>query len=680
MMTEKVDDIDMDTSSAYTIKSSIKESVKSISEEGRGSPMIRNSIRKKLLILLLAATAIPICSSIAISYFYTRSTVTATAIEQNSSRIELGKLNALNYFNTLNQQSVSIYSGINVADSLYSYLESTKKQAVDSSNSAAVATSYDPVYLHLFNLYQANKDIYQMHFYIANGSQSNLWLNGYFRRAYNPGYLMPKDSAGEYKPFIQPAHTNTQYGLAPILPPSKISKALVFTLNRPLYEAPTVSVLGYLSIDVRLDGLNQIFGKLYSGDRHEQLYLLDQEGRFIYSSNVENYGTILREGWEEKLKSTSGSGHFEWRDDGFSGIIFYDHLNTGYMNSVLVKQIPFTDLYRSANELTGINSGIAAASLIVAIIGTVVVSLQITRPIKQLLRYVKKVQSGNLQVPMNVTSKDEIGLLARRMETMMETIDQLILREYRLELANKTNQLKALQAQINPHFLYNAMQLIGTQALHSGSVNTYRLVGNLAKMMRYSMNYEETEVALRREVEHVTAYLELQKERFEEAFQYQLEFEEEALRITVPKMILQPLVENYFKHGYDGQLGQGEIRLQAKVSGELLSLQVEDNGTGMEAGALEELTRRIEAGDKDFSRALAETGQQESGAEGDSGIGLLNVVTRLRLYYGEEVSVRISNRSPSGLSITLNIPLWRPEERAGSAWQDKLRSDEEEKS
>ncbi|ANS76568.1 hypothetical protein AWM70_19945 [Paenibacillus yonginensis] len=641
--------------------------------------MIRNSIRKKLLILLLAATMIPICSSIVISYYYTRHSVTETAIEQNSSRIELGKLNALNYFNTLNQLSVSIYSGINVADSLYTYLENTRKTPV--STSEAVATSYDPVYMHLFNLYQTDKDIYQMHFYIANGSQSNLWVNGYFRREYNPGYRMPKNQDGEYKAFIQPTHINNQYGLKDALPLSKIAEVPVFTLNRPMYLAPTVAVLGYLSIDVRLDGLNQIFDNLYSPERHEQLYLLDQDGRFLYSSQAEDYGTVMQEGWEKKLKATEGSGHFEWRDGSFSGIIFYDHLDTGYMNTVVVKKIPFTDLYHSANELTGINSGIAAASLIVAMIGTVLISLQITRPLKQLLLYVKKVQKGNLLVPMNVASSDEIGILARRMETMMETIDELILREYKLELANKTNQLKALQAQINPHFLYNAMQLIGTQALHSGSTNTYRLVGNLAKMMRYSMNNEETEVPLRREIEHVKAYLELQRERFEGELEYSLDFEEATLRITVPKMLLQPLVENYFKHGYDGRIGKGDISLRGYVEGEgkRLVLQIDDNGTGMEPEALKRLVQRIESMDqgttvqgqerqteeKAHSELELLSAGGESRSSGEGGIGWLNVVSRLRLQYGNGVAIRLENRPSSGLSIRIMIPLQGEKEDLG---------------
>ncbi|WP_164545762.1 sensor histidine kinase [Paenibacillus albus] len=614
--------------------------------------MIRNSIRKKLIFFLLAATIIPIGASIAVSNLYTKSSVTDATINENSSRLELGKNNIVSYFNTINQLSLSVYGGINAADSLYTYLEKSITKPVSSN---VIATSHDLVYLHLFSLSQASKDIYQLHLFIPSGSQSNLWINGFFRREYNPGYKVPLDREGEANPFIEPTHMNTQYGMQFSLPESKTTKEPVITLHRPIYMTPTKTVIAMLSVDLKMDSFNRICEQLYNQNGRERLAITDDAGSYLYSSEHTDYGKKLNQNWSTKLAQTSGRGHFVWKDDLFSGIIFYDHLETPYMKATIIKQIPYSDLYSTATTLTRINTLIAAGFLLIALIGTVFISFQLTEPIKRLIGYMNRVQAGNLSAPLEVRNTDEIGLLARKMQSMMETIDQLILQEYRLELANKTNQLKALQAQINPHFLYNAMQSIGTQALQGNAHKTYSLITLLAKMMRYSMTTEETEVRLEREVQHVLAYLDLQKERFGEQLHVETSFAPETMNIMVPKMLLQPIVENYFKHGYTGGVQTGEITITSAIQDEMLVLEIMDNGKGIES---EELARLAEMLTSEQDVILTLNDEAEASVIDKSGsIGLMNVIARLRLYNGQDAQIKLDKRLPAGLSVTVLIPL-----------------------
>ena len=175
--------------------------------------------------------------------------------------------------------------------------------------------------------------------------------------------------------------------------------------------------------------------------------------------------------------------------DGKDAMIVYEKLDLPYAPWTLVKQIPHQTLYKHSTELTSINAIIAILALFIVIFGTLWISIRITRPIKQLTSYMNQVKTG-LDVDIDVTSPDEIGILSRRFRTMMDTINNLILREYRLEIANKTNQLKALQAQIDPHFLYNSLQSIGTLALHNVP-RIYSLLSSLANMMRYNMRNSE---------------------------------------------------------------------------------------------------------------------------------------------------------------------------------------------
>lgn len=135
------------------------------------------------------------------------------------------------------------------------------------------------------------------------------------------------------------------------------------------------------------------------------------------------------------------------------------------------------------------------------------------------------------------TREDEIGHLSRRFQSMMNTINDLILREYRLELANKTTQLRMLQAQINPHFINNALQSIGTLALQHEAPKVYALLASLAKMMHYAMHTDETIVPLEKELEHLNYYLQLQKQRFDDKFSYRYDIGEATRTIPVPKKI-----------------------------------------------------------------------------------------------------------------------------------------------
>ena len=191
-------------------------------------------------------------------------------------------------------------------------------------------------------------------------------------------------------------------------------------------------------------------------------------------------------------------------------------MTTPYLNWTIIKRIPNETLHQTAREVALINSGIVVLFLILTILATVVIAFQLTAPIKKLIRSMNQIQSGNLQATIDVARKDEFGILARRFQLAMNTINELIIREYELELARKTNELNVLQVQTNPHFMNNALQSIGTLALQKQEPEIYNLIASLGKMMRYSMNAGEPIVTLARELDYVKAYFALQRQRFGE--------------------------------------------------------------------------------------------------------------------------------------------------------------------
>jgi len=227
---------------------------------------------------------------------------------------------------------------------------------------------------------------------------------------------------------------------------------------------------------------------------------------------------------------------------------------------------------------------------------------------------------------------------------MIMKINELIEREYKLEIENKSSQLRVLQSQINPHFLYNAFQSIGTLALKLKAVPVYSLLNSLSNIMRYSMNMKDDIVPFLAEVNHVKSYLNLQKQRFDEQFEFELHVEKSLEEVLVPKMMLQPIVENCFKHGFDQQLEKGTIVITAKAEhDQYLCISVKDNGIGMKEVELDRLRFELSDSVNDDSQKRA-------------GIGLKNIYDRLKIYYSNQVVMDVSNGEEGGFTVTVIIP------------------------
>jgi two-component system sensor histidine kinase YesM len=590
--------------------------------------MIRSSIRNKLIVFLLAATIVPISTSIIITYFFTKQTVSNEAIQSNSNLIHQANKNMMNYLKSIEQSSLAVYND----RTFYEIIE----------NGATDYLSRNEISRGLQTIANSVKEIRQTYLYIAKSRQALLISerNPIQGEGTAPKYRPPVGNAEVY---LEPTHISHDYEMGRLFyaPPST-----VVTLHRSIRNALTQKELGMLSIDFDLDVIRSICEELYTQGA-EKLYILDEKGTVIYGADPAALGQVLGEQWVEHLLSLrADQGSFESKSKEFAGVHIYERMTAPYMNWTLVKQIPYESLYKNARELTIINALIFSLFLIIVITATLYISFRFTAPIHNLLGYISKIQTGNMQVDIQTTSNDEIGILARRFRLMMQTINNLILSEYKLDIANKTNQLKALQAQINPHFLYNALQSIGTLALQHKAPKIYQLLSALAKMMRYSMNTNESRVSVQQELDHVKAYLQLQLQRFENELAVRYDIEESALALQIPKMLLQPLVENYFKHGFDHRNPHNLLLVSCQWSPDGLQamLTIEDNGKGMQKERFDALLQQLEQDSDPFD------------SEHEGNIGLYNVKSRLLLYFNGQADMVLEQPDNGGFRVTLRIP------------------------
>ncbi|MBP1962348.1 cache domain-containing sensor histidine kinase [Paenibacillus aceris] len=602
--------------------------------------MFRHSIRNKLILFLLIATLVPFITSIVVSYIFTKEKVTEDTITNNSALISQAKLNILNYLNGVVQTSTTIYTGQHLSElgQLYDILE--REHDIDYMSDKVIKSG-------LQVMSHAVKEFKQVYLYASVSDRSFLSSND-FQGSTTGKYKSLRPFPEDKTVYFETTHLSHNYNIALNV---YSAPTPVLSMHRKLMYSPNNTSIGELIIDLHLDLISEISQSLYTHDE-EELYILDDEGNIVFGPDPSKWGQMLEGSWgNEAIHSTLDKGSYEWSKGAYAGINVYEKMKTDYVSWTIVKRLPYEQLTKNAKQLTLINSLVLTFFMLIVIGGTIYISIRFTEPIKQLIRYITRIQAGQVQLgqmnkDIELTRTDEMGILANRFHGLMQDLNQMVMREYRLELANKSNQLMALQAQINPHFLNNALQSIGTLALQHNAPKVYALISSLAKMMHYSMNTNESVVPLGKELEHVKAYLELQKQRFEHQFHIVYDIEEDTKALSVPKMILQPLVENYFKHGFKPSAADvGLLRIQAtkltEDGYEFLQLVVEDNGIGVTEARLREVRNRLNA---------PSTGDEAC-------IGLSNVLTRVKLYFTDDAALDIEHAQPRGLRIVIHIPM-----------------------
>ena len=252
----------------------------------------------------------------------------------------------------------------------------------------------------------------------------------------------------------------------------------------------------------------------------------------------------------------------------------------------------------------------------------------------------KKVEAGDFDIQVESKTHDEIGMLIQSFNYMVSRLRQLIMEVYQQKLAQKNAELTALQAQINPHFLYNTLDSINWMLIEKGEWEISDVVVSLGDILKYSLHGEEMLVLFEEELKYIESYLCIQKNRLEDRLTVQIEIDEEAKLCFVPKLILQPIVENAILHGIEKKKEMGRIQIQAIVREGTLEIRVTDDGIGMQPDRLMRFRESIMS-------------DEISGKH----IGMRNVHRRIQLHFGEAYGLKIDSEWQKGTTVTILLPV-----------------------
>ena len=268
------------------------------------------------------------------------------------------------------------------------------------------------------------------------------------------------------------------------------------------------------------------------------------------------------------------------------------------------------------------------------------IPLSITRPIRKLSEVTDQVAKGDLTVRSDVRTGAEVSVLSDSLNTMIDKIDELLEQVKKEQVRLRKAEFELLQSQINPHFLYNTLDAIVWLAEAGEQKKVVSMVGSLSDFFRTSLNQGKDIITIKEELQHSRSYLEIQQMRYQDILNYEIDVPEELHRYLIPKITIQPLVENALYHGIKNKRGPGRIVISGRKEEDFLILQIEDNGIGMRKERLDQVKEGM---------------NQKIPTEKDI-YGLYNVNERIRLNFGEKYGLSIESTYGEGTVVSIILP------------------------
>jgi len=315
----------------------------------------------------------------------------------------------------------------------------------------------------------------------------------------------------------------------------------------------------------------------------------------------------------------------------------------------VITYVPLNILYRDAYALRRNLILLCAVTVIILSAFNLSIAMSFINPINRLVKGMKMVQKDNRIVYIDDEEReDEIGFLNKTFNEMSREINHLVNWVYREQITRKEAELKALQSQINPHFLFNTLESINWMARLNNVPEISEAVTDLSDLLEASIGREDRLITVEEEFRYSDKYISIIKMRFEDKIEFKKEILNGAGKVKIPRLLIQPLVENAVYHGIDKLRGKGEITLRAYIEGDRLVIVVMDTGPGIDSVELDALNRRLSLDNDTYFKNLRTETRQSIGTE--------NVNRRIKLFYGDNYGLKIESEKGKFTRVIVSIP------------------------
>lgn len=407
-----------------------------------------------------------------------------------------------------------------------------------------------------------------------------------------------------------------------------VSRAVEITQGRNTTQ-------GVLLTDLRYDSIEQLFSQISMGN-YGYIYLIDSSGRLIYHPEIQLIDAGQRV--ENNLVAAGYTdGNYEEVFNGETRIVTVK--TVGYTGWKIVGVTPQQGISLNSLKNRLFFFFLTALFILILTLLNTYITAKITEPIQQLEKSVNELERGVLKAEIYQGGSYEIRHLGRSIQRMAKQIQNLMDDIVQEHESKRKSELDTLQAQINPHFLYNTLDIIVWMIENERKTEAVKVVTALARFFRISLSKGKNIITVDKEIEHVRNYLMIQEMRYKNRFTYEITAMPQVLELASLKLILQPIVENAIYHGMEFMDGDGEIKINAFCQDEDLYFSIEDNGLGMPPEVVEGLLN-----------------QEAAPASKGSGVGIKNVHQRIQLYFGESYGLIIESEPDEGTKVTVHLP------------------------
>ena len=399
-------------------------------------------------------------------------------------------------------------------------------------------------------------------------------------------------------------------------------------MGRTIYNKNTSEKLGVQIIRIK-DGI--FAGEPTNLNEFMSMEIITDDYEFMYSYRDASLPQISKDIFDNIISGRSGS----FVDKKYKCMVFF--LNIDEYNWNLVAMMPLAKLHSGINNIRNALLLLGIITCLMTIILAVVFSKDLLKIIHELIDAIKNFEEKNSIDTVPTERKDEMGFLTVKYNDLVKHINMLVNSVYKEQISRKNAQIKSLQAQLNPHFIYNTLEIMNWKAQFHGADDVSDMIYHLSGLIDAGMGKKGCFVALREELEYIDHYCSITKIRFGKNIEFRFDISEEAMEGVVPLLLLQPIVENAVIHGTSKVGRKGIILIRSYVKDEILYIEVTDNGIGIEKKSLEELTASLNQKIGQFEYGYGEK-------KNNSGIGLFNANERIKLNYGDEYGITVFSR------------------------------------
>lgn len=588
-------------------------------------------MRKKLMLIMLLIAIVPLTIATAISYQNSKQAMEKEVLSQNSSKIEWVNNEIQDNLERIDEALTAFYYDNN----MQFYLSKVGEE--DTLKNFGSTYFRDKLRSYLFANY---RDFVSVSFYVVeekiayhysaeNGSVteslSDDFMNEKEELSTDNGLFIFKNTINEYSIDVESVDGPYLTKFYRRFDDQKIMSILVTKLNWDIFNKAI---------------------ELLNIEKDSQIYFVNKSGKVIDGLYKEAPSQDHIHALLESIGNYQENSNFLLIDDYY---VFFESMTE---DIYIVKTIPKSIVSESYIKTLNLQMLIIIVTSALVIMLTIFLGMGFTKPITMLAKSMQDIEGhingDSIYALPEVKTNDEIKILEQSYKLMLKKIKDLIDQEYKQKIEIQSAHLMALQAQINPHFMYNTLQMIGAMAVEKNSPEIYQIISAFSNMMRYNMRLSEEMVTIQEEVDNVKNYLQIQQMRFDNKLKIDYFIDEQIKDYKIPKLSMQPIVENCFKHAFSKKNREWYILVKVLSEGDTIVIDIQDNGKGVSSAKIQEIQRVLAMSTNTIFNH-------------SENLGLKNIDSRIKLFFGEQYGLHIEGSNDKGTTVIMRIGKILPE-------------------